>query len=88
MRKVLGEPKAIVPSSKVVAHVGYRLVVPTHNVHAAYVRSHFNSVEVGVQDAPRPNEIVFALAMADGARVHNRLGGMTVADISVHDGQR
>jgi hypothetical protein len=88
MRKVLGEPKAIVPASKAVAHTGYRLMVPVHYIHASYVRSHFNSMEVGLQDAPRPNEILFALVMGTGGRVHSRLGGLTQDKVSVHDGQR
>jgi hypothetical protein len=54
MREALGEPKAIVPSVKAVACAGYRLMVPLHHVRAAYVRSHFSSVEIGIQDAPRP----------------------------------
>ncbi len=88
MRSVLGEPKAIVPSSKAVAATGYRLMVPLHNIHACYVRSHYNSMEVGIQDAPRPNEILFALVMGTGGRVHSRLGGLTKENIAVHDGQR
>ena len=88
MRQVLGEPKAIVPAAKAVAHTGYRLMVPLHYIHAAYVRSHFNSFEVGIQDAPRPDEILFALVMADGGRIHSRLGGLTKEQVSVHDGQR
>lgn len=88
MRAVLGEPKAIVPSSKAVASAGYRLMVPLHYIHAAYVRSHYNSMEIGIQDAPRPNEILFALVMGTGGRVHSRLGGLTKDKVSVHDGQR
>ncbi|WP_342619445.1 amino acid synthesis family protein [Rhodoferax sp. GW822-FHT02A01] len=88
MRQVLGEPKAIVPAAKCVANTGYRLMVPLHYIHAAYVRSHFNSFEVGIQDAPRPNEILFALIMADGGRIHSRLGGLTKDQVTVHDGQR
>lgn len=88
MRQVLGEPKAIVPAAKAVAATGYRLMVPLHYIHAAYVRSHFNSVEVGIQDAPRPDEILFALVMADGGRIHSRLGGLTKDKVSVNDGQR
>lgn len=88
MRQVLGEPKAIVPSAKAVAYTGYRLMVPLHYIHAAYVRSHFNTFEVGIQDAPRPDEILFALVMADGGRVHSRLGGLAKEQVSVHDGQR
>jgi hypothetical protein len=59
-----------------------------HYVHAAYVRSHYNVMEIGVQDGPRPDEIVFGLVMADGGRVHARLGGLTKHEVSVHDGQR
>ena len=88
MRSVLGEPKAIVPAAKAVASAGYRLMMPLHYVHACYVRSHFNGVEVGVQDAPRPREILFALAMGTGGRVHARLGGLSKENVSVHDGQR
>lgn len=88
MREVLGEPKAIVPSAKAVAATGYRLMVPLHYIHAAYVRSHYNTMEIGIQDAPRPNEILFALVMGTGGRVHARLGGLTKDQVSVHDGQR
>lgn len=88
MRTVLGEPKAMVPSTKAVAATGYRLMVPLGHIHAAYVRSHYTVMEMGVQDGPRPDEIVFGLAMADGGRVHSRLGGLTKDAVSVHDGQR
>lgn len=88
MREVLGQPKAMVPANKAVAVAGYRLMVPVHNIHASYVRSHFNSVEIGIQDAPRPDEILFALVMGTGGRVHARLGGLSVEGISDHDGQR
>lgn len=88
MRSVLGEPKAIVPASKAVASAGYRIMMPLHYVHACYVRSHFNGVEVGIQDAPRPREILYALAMGSGGRVHSRLGGLLKENVSVHDGQR
>jgi hypothetical protein len=71
-----------------VAHTGYRLMVPLHYIHASYVRSHYNTFEVGIQDAPRPDEILFALVMADGGRVHSRLGGLTKDQVAVHDGQR
>ena len=88
MRALLGEPKAIVPANKAVASAGYRMMVPVHYIHACYVRSHFNSMEVGIQDAPRPDEILFALVMGTGGRIHSRLGGLTKDKVSVHDGQR
>lgn len=88
MRKALGEPKAIVPSVKAVVNAGYRLMVPLHHVRAAYVRSHFTSAEIGIQDAPRPDEILFALVMSNGGRIHARVGGLTVEEVLVNDGQR
>ncbi len=88
LREVLGQPKAIVPAAKAVASAGYRLIVPMHYIHAAYVRSHFNSMDVGLQDAPRPDEILFALVAADGGRIHARLGGLGKEQVSVGDGQR
>lgn len=88
MRAQLGEPKAMVPAAMAVASAGFRLMVPLHYIHASYVRSHYNTVDVGIQDAPRPNEILFALFMGDGGRVHSRLGGLTKEKVSVNDGQR
>ena len=88
MRAVLGEPKALVPAAKAVAATGFRLMVPMHYIHACYVRSHYNSTEIGIQDAPRPKEILFALVMGTGGRIHARLGGLTKDTVSVHDGQR
>ncbi len=88
MREVLGQPKAIVPASKAVAATGYRLMVPLHYIHACYVRSHYNAMEIGLQDAPRPDEILFALVMGTGGRIHARLGGLAKDQVAVHDGQR
>lgn len=88
MRAALGQPKAMVPANKAVAVAGYRIMVPVHYIHASYVRSHFNSMEIGVQDAPRPDEIVFALVMGTGGRLNSRLGGLLKGDVQVNDGQR
>lgn len=88
MREALGESLAIVPSAKKVGGFGARLDVPIGHRNAAYVRSHFDAMEVGLQDGPRPDEIVFALVMAIGPRIHARMGGLAAEDISVRDGQR
>ena len=88
MRELLGGAKAIVPSTKKVAGMGATIDIPIHHIDAAYVRSHFDAMEVRVTDAPRANEIVFVIAMTTGPRVHNRAGGMTAAEIKVGDGQR
>lgn len=88
MRAVLTHAKSIVPAAKVVAGPGHRLQIPLHHIEACYVRSHFNTIDVGMVDSPRPDELVYALAMSTGSRVHERLGGLRVEQISVGDGQR
>ncbi|CAN5740721.1 amino acid synthesis family protein [soil metagenome] len=88
MRANLPLAKSIVPSAKVVASAGTRLQIPLHHIEAAYVRSHFSTVDVGAIDSPRPDELLYALVMSTGGRVHERLGGLRVDQISVRDGQR
>jgi hypothetical protein len=88
MRERLGEARAIVPSSMKQGGVGTRIDIPLGHINAAYVRSHFDGMEVGVPDGPRANELLFALAMSRGARIHNRMGGLDVADVVGEDGLR
>ena len=83
-----GNALAIVPSTKKVAPPGASLDVPMTNINAAYVRSHFDAIEVRVAGAPRADEIVVILAMSTGARVHARVGGLKAADIAKWDGLR
>lgn len=88
MRELLGNAKAIVPSTKKVGGPGTRLDVPVTHINASYVRSHFDAIEVGVTDAPRANEIVLALVMTTGPRVHARAGGLAARDVKGEDGLR
>jgi hypothetical protein len=88
MRGALGEAKAIVPSAKKVGGPGARLDVPITHINASYVRSHFDAMEVGVNDAPRADEILLALVMTTGARVHARVGGLKASEIQGKDGLR
>lgn len=88
MREVLGDTRAIVPSTKKVGGLGARLDVPVTHVNASYVRSHFDSIEVGIPDSPRADEILLVLVMTTGARIHNRAGGLAAAEIKGEDGLR
>jgi len=88
MREVLGGAKAIVPSAKKVGGPGTRLDVPVTHINASYVRSHFDSVEVGIADAPRSGELLLALVMTTGPRVHARVGGLRAEEIKGEDGLR
>ena len=79
---------AIVPSTQKVGGPGATLDVPMTHINAAYVRSHFDAIEVRVPGAPLPDEIVFFLVMSTGARVHARVGGLQSADIAQWNGLR
>lgn len=88
MRAALPKAKSIVPAAKVVASAGTRLQIPVHHIEACYVRSHFSTMDVGVIDGPRPDEMLYALVVATGSRVHERLGGLRADQLTVGDGQR
>ena len=88
MRELLGGAKAIVASSKKVGGPGTRLDVPITHINASYVRSHFDSMEIGIVDAPRSDEIVLVLVMTTGPRIHARVGGLKASEIKGEDGLR
>ncbi len=86
MRELLPNTKAIVPSTKKVGGPGTRLDVPVTHTDASYVRSHFDAIEVGINDAPRRDEMLVALAMTTGPRIHARAGGLLASEIEGKDG--
>ncbi|QQS14856.1 MAG: amino acid synthesis family protein [Rhodospirillales bacterium] len=88
IREAMGGAKAIVPSTVKVAAAGATIDIPLHHANAAYVRSHFDAIEFRVPDGPRPDEIVYIVALAIGGRPHARVGGLTPAEIKLWDGQR
>ena len=88
MRDVLGDTRAIVPSTKKVGGPGTRLDVPVTHINASYVRSHFDAMEVGIPDSPRADEIALVLVMTTGARIHARVGGLAADAIEGKDGLR
>ncbi|MEO7711182.1 MAG: amino acid synthesis family protein [Caldimonas sp.] len=88
MRDLLEGSHAIVPSTTKIGSAGATIDIPIHHRVAAYVRSHFDSLEVRVADGPRADEMMLVLAMTTGARPHARVGGLRVDEISKFDGQR
>ncbi|MBI4013980.1 MAG: amino acid synthesis family protein [Candidatus Rokubacteria bacterium] len=87
-RAAVGGGKAIIPSAKKLGAAGTAIDVPLHCKDAAFVRTHFDAMEVRVPDAPKPDEIVVALVVTDGGRPHPRVGGLTKADAKGEDGLR
>ncbi len=81
MRAALGKGEAIVPSTKKVGSAGAKLDVPLTHLEWSYVGSHYDAIEVGISDAPHPDEMVLILAMSIGGRVDARLaGGFVLGD--------
>jgi hypothetical protein len=87
-REAVGGGKAIIPSSKKMGIPGTLIDVPIHFKDAAFVRSHFDAMTVGVYDAPRHDEIVVALVITDSGRPLARIGGLTVDQAKKEDGLR
>ncbi|WP_131118839.1 amino acid synthesis family protein [Lichenihabitans psoromatis] len=88
VRGALGGGAALIPSSKKRGGPGAVLDIPLGHKDAAFVRSHFDGMEVRVNDAPRANEILVAIAITDSGRPLPRVGGLAIADIKGQDGLR
>ena len=88
VRKTLSKGAALIPSSKKRGAPGSELDIPLGHKDAAYVRSHFDGMQVSITDAPRANEIVVAVAVTTGGRPLPRVGGLKASDIKGEDGLR
>ena len=88
LRKAVEKGAALVPSSKKMGGPGQVLDVPLGHKDAAYVRSHFDGIEVRLNDAPRANELLVAVAVTDSGRPLPRVGGLTHSDAMGSDGLR
>ncbi len=88
LRKEVEKGAALVPSVKKMGGPGASIDVPLGHKDAAYVRSHFDGMEVRLADAPRANEILVVIAVTDSGRPFPRVGGLTVDEIVGEDGLR
>ena len=88
LREACGGGKAIIPSAKKRGGPGTSLDIPLHHKDAAFVRSHFDAIEMRIVDAPTDDEIVLGVAVTDGGRPHPRVGGLRVEEIAGEDGLR
>ncbi len=88
LRAAVEKGAALVPSSKKRGGMGTPLDIPLGHKDAAFVRSHFDGMEVRVNDAPRANEILVAVAVTDSGRPLPRVGGLQKNEIKGEDGLR
>lgn len=88
LRKAVEKGAALVPSAKKRGGMDAPIDIPLGHKDAAFVRSHFDAMEVRIPDAPRADEIVVAVAITDSGRPLPRVGGLTTAEIKGEDGLR
>jgi Amino acid synthesis len=88
VREALGGGKAWIPSTGKRAALGATIDIPLAHKDALYVRSHYDTFSVMFADAPGPDEVVLAVAVATRGRLRARLGGPNVTDIIGKDGLR
>ena len=88
LRQQVEKGAALVPSCKKMGGPGQVLDVPLGHKDAAYVRSHFDGIEVRLNDSPRADEILVAVAVTDSGRPLPRVGGLTHRDAAGKDGLR
>ena len=88
LRLAVEKGAALVPSAKKRGGMGTAIDVPLGHKDAAFVRSHFDAMEIRVSDAPRRDEIVVAVVVTDSGRPRPRIGGLAHTDIEGRDGLR
>ncbi|MBM9604478.1 amino acid synthesis family protein [Desulfopila inferna] len=96
MHPALGTPirenvdggKALLPSAKKLGGPGCAIDLPLGHKNAAYVRSHFDAMEVRIPDAPKDDELVLIVGITDSGRPFPRVGGLTAAEVKGEDGLR
>ncbi|MCY4289047.1 MAG: amino acid synthesis family protein [Aestuariivita sp.] len=88
LRSAVEKGAALVPSSKKRGGPGQDLDIPLGHKDAAYVRSHFDGATIRLNDAPKRDEILVAIAVTDSGRPLPRVGGLEIAGIVGKDGLR
>lgn len=80
LREEVGGGAAWISSASKVAAAGSSIDIPLAHKDELYIRSHYDAITFFAPDGPRPDELLLCVAVASGPRVHERVGGMTVAE--------
>jgi hypothetical protein len=81
LRVEVGGGEAWISSASKVAAAGTSIDIPLAHKDELYIRSHYDAITFSVPDGPRADELLICVAVATGPRVHQRVGGKTVADL-------
>jgi Amino acid synthesis len=79
LRRGVGGGRAWLASTKKVGGAGESLDIPLAYRDHLYVRANYDTATLRVPDAPRPGELLIAVAVTSRGRVHARVGGLTRA---------
>jgi len=74
MREAVGGGEAIISSNVKIGAVGATIDIPLAHKDNIWSFDHLDTVTAGLSDAPRADEIVVIMAIADGGRVRPRIG--------------
>lgn len=88
LRAAVGGGAAWISSATIVGAPGTPLTIPLAHKDALFVRDHYDAVTLFPADAPAPDEVVVAVAVANRGRPNARLGGLPADEISAWDGLR
>ena len=88
LREEVGGGVAWMSSATIVGAAGTPITVPLAHKDALYVRDNYDAATLYPGDAPRPDEVVVAVAAANRGRPNARLGGLAVGDVIGEDGLR
>lgn len=81
LRDAVGGGAAWITSVTKTGAAGTTIDIPLAFKDELYVRSHYDAMSLRVPDAPRPDELLICVAVATGGRVHQRVGGLSVAEV-------
>jgi len=73
VRAAIGGGADIIPGTKKVAGPGALITMPIGNKDDRWVFDDMDAVDVSISDAPRPDELVIALALSAGGRPNARV---------------
>jgi hypothetical protein len=80
MRAAVAGGKALIPSNAKVAAAGTPIDLPLGHKDEAWSFDHFDTITVMISDAPRPDEILLCMGVADRGRPHPRVGSAPITD--------
>lgn len=89
LRDAVGGGAAWISSATIIAAAGTPLTLPLAHKDALFVRENYDAVTFHPpSDAPGPDEVVVAVAVANRGRLNSRLGGLSPNEVVGEDGLR